>query len=64
MKGLIPVILLPGRLRLATKPSLTGSPPVMKTIGIVEVADFAARAENGATTGGNHRDLLADEIGC
>ena len=60
----MPVILLPGRLRLATKPSLTGSPPVMKTIGIVEVADFAARAETTPTAGGNHRDLLADEIGC
>ena len=34
----------PGRLRLATRPSLTGSPPMVKTIGIVEVAALAASA--------------------
>jgi hypothetical protein len=28
----------PGRLRLATKPSRTGSPPLLKMIGIVLVA--------------------------
>src|ERR1700738_3782080 len=32
----------PGRWRLATRPSSTGSPPVRRTIGIVEVAFFAA----------------------
>src|SRR6516162_11827261 len=41
----IPVTLLPGRLRLATRPSLTGSPPVTKTIGIVVVAALATIAE-------------------
>ena len=39
-----PVMLPPGRLRLATSPSSTGSPPVRKTIGMTEVADFAAKA--------------------
>ena len=39
-----PVTLPPGRLRLATRPSLTGSLPVAKTIGIVVVAALAASA--------------------
>jgi hypothetical protein len=37
------VRLLPGRARLATKPNPTGS-PLAKTIGIVEIALFAANA--------------------
>src|SRR5262249_24413030 len=37
-----PVTLPPGRLRLATKPVLTGSKPVVKTIGIVAVAALTA----------------------
>jgi hypothetical protein len=44
---LTPVRLPPGRARLAISPSLTGSPPCLKTIGIVEVALFAANAEGG-----------------
>ena len=39
-----PVTLPPGRLRLATRPCLTGSLPVTKTIGIVVVAALAASA--------------------
>jgi hypothetical protein len=39
---LIPVALPPGRLRLATRPNATGSPPVAKTIGMVAVAALAA----------------------
>src|SRR5262249_17479126 len=39
---LIPVALPPGRLRLATRPSATGSPPTAKTIGMVAVAALAA----------------------
>ena len=39
-----PVMLPPGRLRLATRPSLIGSPPVSKMIGMVVVAAFAASA--------------------
>jgi hypothetical protein len=35
----------PGLLRLATRPNLTGSPPVLKTIGIVAVAALAATAD-------------------
>src|SRR5262245_59806244 len=39
-----PVTLPPGRLRLATRPSFTGSVPLPKTIGIVVVAALAATA--------------------
>jgi hypothetical protein len=42
-----PVTFPPGRLKLATKPIATGSAAFMKTIGIVVVADFAAKAETG-----------------
>ena len=41
---LMPVRLPPGRARLATRPSLTGSSPTLKTIGIVVVAALAANA--------------------
>src|SRR5262245_27337786 len=41
-----PVAFPPGRFKLATKPSLTGSPDTTTT-GIVEVACFAATAEGG-----------------
>ena len=41
---LTPVTLRPGRARLATRPTPTGSPTPAKTTGIVEVASFAARA--------------------
>src|SRR5262249_26388123 len=40
-----PLTLPPGGLRLATRPSLTGSPPLAKTIGIVVVAVLAAIVE-------------------
>ena len=44
-KKTTPVALPPaGRLRLATRPRLTGSPLLANTIGIVEVAAFAASA--------------------
>ena len=56
-----PVRLPPGRARLATSPSLTGSPPCLKTIGIVEVALFAASAAGAVRH--DHIDLAADEIG-
>ena len=47
IKSITPVILPPGRFRLATRPSWTGSDPTTKTTGIVEDAAFAARAEGG-----------------
>src|SRR3954447_15506189 len=42
-----PVRLPPGGARLATSPSTTGSPPCLKTIGMVEVVLFAASAAGG-----------------
>jgi hypothetical protein len=47
VKALIPVRLPPGRARLATRPSLTGSSAAMKTMGIVVVAALAANAAAG-----------------
>src|ERR1700730_17777551 len=44
-RKLTPVMLPPGRLRLATEPSLTGSSPLLKTMGIVVVAALAANVE-------------------
>jgi hypothetical protein len=49
-RKVIPVTLPPGppgRLRLVTRPYLTGSNATSKTIGIVEVASFAATALYG-----------------
>ena len=43
-----PVTLPPGRFRLATRPSCTGSLDVENTIGIVLVAVFAAGSEGSA----------------
>jgi hypothetical protein len=47
---MIPVALPPGRLMLSTSPVLTGSPPTANTMGIVEVARFAAIAEGSPPT--------------
>src|SRR5262249_30159413 len=44
VKKLMPVALPAGRASLATRPSLTGSSPTPKTMGIVVVAALAARA--------------------
>jgi hypothetical protein len=41
----MPVTLAPGRLKLATSPKRTGSPPIVKTTGTVALACLAARAE-------------------
>src|SRR5215831_10790468 len=42
---LTPVTFPPGRLRLVTRPTLTGSAPLVKTMGISAVAALAANAE-------------------
>lgn len=49
-RGATPVALPPGLFRLATSPSCTGSAPLIKTIGIVAVAAFAASPELGPPT--------------
>src|SRR5215467_10087440 len=43
-----PVALPPGRLKLATRPSATGSPPIPNTIGRVDVARLAASGHAAA----------------
>ncbi|MFZ0649917.1 MAG: hypothetical protein WAZ97_03390 [Pseudolabrys sp.] len=60
---LTPVILPPGRLRLATMPASTGSVPAEKTIGMVGVAAFAARAVAVPNALTNDRHLTPREIG-
>ncbi len=62
-KKLIPVRLPPGRARLATRPSLTGSSADTKTMGIVVVAALAANADSGTSGRGDHGDLSANQFG-
>src|SRR5215469_13345982 len=50
VRKLMPVALPPGRPRLVTRPSLTGSSPTPNTIGIVVVA-FLAATEAGVLLG-------------
>src|SRR5215467_299214 len=45
---LTPVRLVPGRLKLLTRPVSTGSAPVRNTIGVVLVAAFAANADGAS----------------
>ena len=63
LKKLTPVRLPPGRARLATRPSLTGSSATMKTMGIVVVAALAANADSDAAGRDDHGDLAANQIG-
>src|SRR5262249_54034172 len=62
VKKLTPVRLPPGRLRLATRPDLTGSAPIANTMGMVEVAAFIASAET-SRAGKDHGDFGSDEFG-
>ena len=50
LRMVTPVRFSPGRARLSISPVSTASLPVVKTIGIVEVAVFAARAEAAPPT--------------
>ena len=54
---MLPVRLPPGRPRLSTKPSSTGSAAAVKTIGIVDVAAFAANAGAAPPACNYHRHL-------
>ena len=63
IKKLIPVALPPGRARLATSPSLTGSSATAKTIGIVVGRRLGGERRSGAPGRGDHGDLAADQIG-
>ena len=53
----------PGRLRLATRPNLTGSVPAVKTIGIVVVAALAANAAGSPPLVDDDRYMSANQIG-
>jgi hypothetical protein len=61
---LVPVRFPPGRLKLVTRPASTGSSATTKTIGIVEVALFAASAGGEAAAGRDHVDPAGYEVGC
>jgi len=62
-KKLMPVALPPGRARLATRPSRTGSSPTPKTIGIVVVAALAASAAGVLPgTAINHGHPSVDQV--
>ena len=62
VQGVTPVRLPPGRFRLATRPTSTGSAAISKTIGMVVVAAFAASAA-GRPVCDNHGHLTTNEIG-
>ena len=55
-----PVTLPPGRARLATRPVPTGSPATANTIGMSDVARFAAGL--GAGMGDDDINVEADEL--
>jgi len=59
----MPVTLPPGRLRLATRPNVTGSPALTKTIGIADVAVFAARPEWIPPDRDDRSYLAANQVG-
>src|SRR5215471_15415215 len=60
-KKLIPVALLSGRERLATRPSLTGSSPTPNTIGIV-VVGFRSERCGSAGRGDDNAHTTMDQI--
>ena len=62
VKKLMPVRLPPGRARLATRPSLTGSSATPKTMGIVVVAALAANAA-ATSARGDHGNPSANQFG-
>ena len=58
----MPVTFPPGRLKLATNPSRSGSLTAEKTIGMVEVAAFAASAAGGPARSKQYGDFKPDKI--
>jgi hypothetical protein len=57
-----PVTLPPGRLKLATRPSSTGSPAIVKTMG-TDARGLGRDRRSGAAEGHDHRRLTEQEIG-
>ena len=62
-KVVTPVRLPPGRLRLTTRPSRTGSTPTRKTIGIVDVARHRRTDRSNSTGCDNYAHLTTNQIG-
>ena len=60
-KDVVPVTLPPGRFKLATRPTVTGSALVLKTIGMVVVAALAASAE-AVVGGSDYGDLALNQV--
>ena len=58
-----PVTLPPGRLKLSTRPALTGSPPIPNTIGIEDVALLGRERRRVAANRSEHVDPAAHQIG-
>ena len=63
VKNVTPVKLPLGRLRLATRSDLTGSAPIVNTIGTVVVAAFSGDSRNATSTGNEDRRLARYEFG-
>src|SRR4029453_17163115 len=61
---LTPVALPPGRLTLATRPRLTGSPAMAKTMGMVVLAALAASTAAGPPTATMTAGLAASQLRC
>ena len=62
VRTVMPVMLPPGRARLVTRPTLTGSVPIKKTIGIVWVAALAASAPGVLPHYNDNGHLTANQI--
>src|SRR5262249_10147783 len=58
-----PVILPPGRLRLATSPTFTGSPPSPNTIGIVAGGAYGAERARAAAGRADRGRVAAHQVG-
>ena len=62
-RKVVPVTLPPGRLRLETRPSLTASPPIENTIGMVAVAGFGGKWRRRALDRNDHGHPAANQVG-
>src|SRR5262245_45032239 len=63
MKMFMPVALPPGRARLDTRPSFTGSSPTPNTIGICGGRGFGRTCSKRATGRGDYGYAAADKVG-
>ena len=63
LKKVTPVMVPPGRFKLATRPSSTGSVPSVNTIGMVVPVFLASIAALVPPRRDEHRDPAADQVG-